>query len=197
MMSEPENGGKTTSSDEILVDLGGGRNPLPGHINVDPRSTLDEVDHYGTASDLPFEDGTVDRIHGNSIVPHIKDMNSAMEEFYRVLKPGGELILKATHGHSTGIIADPDHYSWSWTSATPSWYSKQSEFSYYSDASFEIVDVEVIGWLRPERWWLRPGSYLFGKLIDSINPDLADELMKIPFAGGKVIARWRKPKSES
>jgi SAM-dependent methyltransferase len=178
--------------DRLLVDVGGGRNPLPGHVNVDPRPDLAEVDYEGTASDLPFEDESVDRIHGNSIVPHIKDLNVAMEEFHRVLKPGGELVLKATHGHSTGIVQDPDHYSWSWTSRTPSWYDEGSEFDYYSEATFELIDVTVEGWCRPTRPWLRPVSYLFGQVIDAVAPDIADELMKLPFAGGRVAATWRK-----
>jgi len=178
----------------LIVDVGGGRDPLPGHINVDPRAdTLDEADLPGTATDLPFEDGSVARLHGNSIVPHIDDLNAAMEEFHRVLEPGGELVLKATHAHSTGIVADPDHRSWSWTSETPSWYDTESEFDYYSDAELELVEVEVVGWLRPYREWLRPASFLFKQVIRFADDDLADELMKLPFAGGRVIARFRKP----
>lgn len=179
--------------DELCVDVGGGHEPLPGYVNVDPRDGLDEVDEWGTASNLPFEDSTVDRIHGNSIIPHIKDLNEAMDEFHRILKPGGELILKATHAHATMIVADPDHNSWSWTSDTPAWYDRDSEWTYYSDAEFDLVDVEVIGWLRPYRWWLRPASFAYGKLIDLVKPDIADELMKMPFAGGRVIAIWQKP----
>jgi hypothetical protein len=115
-----------------------------------------------------------------------------MEEWYRVLEPGGELELAATHAHSTGIVADPDHHSWSWTSDTPGWYDRESEWSYYSDTEFELVDVSVVGWLRPYRWWLRPPSWVFGKVIDHVATDIADELMKLPFGGGRVRARWVK-----
>lgn len=181
------------TTERTAVDVGGGQHPLPGHINVDPRDDLEGVDHWGTASDLPFEDESVDRLHGNSIIPHIHDLNEAMEEFHRVLKPGGELVLKATHAHSTGIVADPDHYSWSWTSDTPGWYDRGSEWDYYSEAELDLVDVEVEGWLRPYRWWLRPASFAFGELVDAVGDDIADELMKLPFAGGRVIATWRKP----
>lgn len=174
------------------VDVGGGRDPLPGHVNVDPRD-LPEVDETGTASDMPFDDEMLSHIHGNSIVPHIDNLNAAMDEFHRVLEPGGTLVLKATHANSTGIFQDPDHNSWSWTARTPEWYDRDSEFSYYSDAEFVLESVEVTGFARPERWWLRPLSWLFGHVIDIVSPEVADELLKLPFAGGRVVARWRKP----
>lgn len=178
-------------TESLRLDLGGGKDPLPGHVNVDLRE-LPEVDIVASADDLPFDDGSVDRIHANSLIPHIHDLNQAMEEWHRVLKPGGELELAATHAHSTGIVADPDHYSWSWTSDTPGWYDRSSEWAYYSDTEFKLVDVSVVGWLRPHREWLRPPSWAFGKLIDLVEPDLADELMKLPFAGGRVRAVWKK-----
>lgn len=176
---------------EIALDLGGGREPQPGHLNVDLRGA-EHVDIVATATDLPFEADSVDRIHANSLIPHIDDLNQAMDEWWRVLKPGGELELAATHAHSTGIVADPDHHSWSWTSETPGWYDHRSSWDYYSKSRFELLDVKVVGWFRPYRWWLRPLSYVYGEIIQSVEADVADELMKFPFAGGRVRARWKK-----
>lgn len=176
--------------DKVKLDIGGGRDPLPGHINVDLR-TLPEVDVQAAADDQPFADNSVTRVHANSLVPHLPDLNVAVAEFSRVLEPGGELVLKATHANSTGIRDDPDHHNWSWTSPTPGWYDVDSEWAYYHDAVLELVDVEVVGWMRPYRWWLRPASWLFGQLIDAVEPDMADELVKLPLAGGRVIAKWR------
>lgn len=179
----------------LKLDLGGGKDPLEDHVNVDLRE-LPEVDIIASADDLPFADESVDRIHANSLVPHIPDLNTAMEEWSRVLKPGGELELAATHAHSTGIVADPDHYSWSWASDTPGWYDHNSEWAYYSDASLKLENVEVVGWLRPHREWLRPASWAFGEVIDRVGNDIADELMKLPLAGGRVRAVWRRTGSE-
>lgn len=191
-MTQSQSVRQTTSSESVKVDLGGGKDPLEDHINVDLRD-LSEVDIVAEADDLPFDDGSVDRIHANSLIPHMPDLNKAMEEWSRVLKPGGELELAATHAHSTGIVADPDHYSWSWASDTPGWYDRGSEWAYYSDASLELENVDVVGWLRPHREWLRPASWAFGQVLDRVEPDIADELMKLPFAGGRVIAHYRKP----
>lgn len=175
----------------IMLDLGGGKDPLAEHINVDLRN-LPDVDVVATADDLPFADESIDRIHANSLVPHIKDMNKAMTEWSRVLAPGGELELAATHANSSGIVSDPDHYNWSWTSRTPGWYDIGSEWEYYSDTTLRLESVDVVGWFRPERWWLRPQSWLFGILIDTVSNEVADELMKLPFAGGRVRAQWQK-----
>lgn len=178
-----------STDSEMKVDVGGGKHPLPEHVNIDLRD-LDEVDHVAPASELPFPDNSAARIHANSLVPHVEDLNEVMEEFSRVLEPGGELVLKATHANSTGIRADPDHSLWSWTSDTGDWYDVENEFAYYSAAHLRLVDVEVVGWLRPHRQWLRPASWAFGKLIDCVGDDIADEMMKLPFAGGRVTARW-------
>lgn len=175
---------------QIKIDIGGGREPRPGHVNVDLRQ-IPEVDLMADAATLPFADNSIDHIHANSLVPHIPDLNQAMEELSRVLSPGGTLVLRATHAHSTGIVADPDHSNWSWTSETPKWYDNNSSFSYYSDTSLELVDVRVRGWARPERPWIRPFGWAFKQLIKHVSPEVADELIGLPFAGGRVKATWR------
>lgn len=44
--------------------------------------------------DLPFEDNTYDMILCNHVLEHIPDDTKAMQELYRVLKPGGMAILQ-------------------------------------------------------------------------------------------------------
>lgn len=178
-------------SESVNLDLGAGKDPLSDHLAVDLRAT-DETDILASADNLPFADETVDRIHANSLLPHLDDYSTAFEEWNRVLKPGGELEVAATHAHSTGIIQDADHSSWSWTSETPAYFDMDHSFSYYTDISLELVSCDVVGWARPDREWLRPWSWLFGKIVDSVDPQIADELMKLPFSGGRVRAIYQK-----
>jgi SAM-dependent methyltransferase len=47
----------------------------------------------GDALDLPFEDGTFDRVIASEVLEHIPDDMTAMAELLRVLKPGGRLAV--------------------------------------------------------------------------------------------------------
>ena len=184
------------NSEAINLDIGGGRDPKKDHLNIDLRETP-EVDIVAPAQDLPIPDRSVDRIHCNSLIPHLPDTFAAFQEWSRVLKPGGKLIVKATHANSTGIRDDADHQHYSWTSETPKYFSGDI-FEYYGGVdALELDDIEVVGWLRPYRSWLRPPSWLFGKWIDFAKNDMADELMKLPLAGGRVIAYYHRTDEKS
>ncbi|PSP72828.1 hypothetical protein BRC86_11410 [Halobacteriales archaeon QS_3_64_16] len=175
----------------LLLDVGGGRNPEPEHLNVDLRS-IPEVDIIAAADELPISDETIDRVHVNSLVPHLNDYNRAFEEWSRVLKPGGDLIVAATHAHSTGIVQDADHRSWSWTSETPAYFDHEHPFAYYNKTELDLIECDVVAWARPDRKWLYPWSWAFSQTVKRITPEVADELMKLPFSGGRVRARYRK-----
>lgn len=174
----------------MKLDIGGGKHPQPGHLNVDLRA-IPEVDVQASATELPFPDDSAERIHCNSLIPHLEDLNEAFAEWSRVLEPGGELVVKATHGHSTGIIADADHNHWSWTSESPRYFGDDFEYEYYNETDLRLMESVVVGWLRPERWWLRAPSWAFKHLIKRVSNEVADELMKLPFAGGRVVARYK------
>lgn len=47
------------------------------------------VDIKADICDLPFDDDAFDIIFCNHVLEHIQDDNKAMQELYRVLKPGG------------------------------------------------------------------------------------------------------------
>ena len=51
-----------------------------------------DLDVDGTATDaedLPYEDDTFDLVCGHAVLHHIPDLDLAMREVMRVLKPGG------------------------------------------------------------------------------------------------------------
>jgi SAM-dependent methyltransferase len=61
---------------------------------------LDKVSDYnpdivGDIHHLPFEDNTVDAIICMAVLEHVEDPKKAVEEIYRVLKPGGYCFLNA------------------------------------------------------------------------------------------------------
>ena len=54
---------------------------------------MGNVDHKVDVCDLPFQDNSYDFLCASHVLEHIEDDELAIEEFYRVLKPGGIAIL--------------------------------------------------------------------------------------------------------
>ncbi len=100
---------------DCIIDVGGGLGRLTPHYAphftrpflVDPSSvqlersqktTADAYPHVsflqGTAENLPFPDASTDVVVCVRVSHHIPDMTKPIEEFSRVLKPGGYLILE-------------------------------------------------------------------------------------------------------
>ena len=51
--------------------------------------------YFDEAAQLPFADGVFDVVMANHILYHVPDMESAIAEMKRVLKPGGHLLCFA------------------------------------------------------------------------------------------------------
>ncbi|QHI38547.1 Demethylrebeccamycin-D-glucose O-methyltransferase [Kordia antarctica] len=58
--------------------------------------------------DLPFEDNSFDTILCNHVLEHIPDDTKAMQELYRVLKPGGMAILQIPQDLDREITFEDD-----------------------------------------------------------------------------------------
>jgi len=66
--------------------------PNLDYTTTDLNSPLADV--KADICDLPFKDNTYDFIMCNHVLEHIPDDTKAMQEIYRVLKPGGTAILQ-------------------------------------------------------------------------------------------------------
>src|SRR3989344_315667 len=95
---------KELAKENYIVDVGGGhpfqkrlakyRDLFAGKKYL----TMDSAPEYGPdvvgdAHGLPFQDSTVGAILSISVFEHLHDPKKAAEEVYRVLKPGGKLLL--------------------------------------------------------------------------------------------------------
>ena len=58
------------------------------------------VDVKADICDLPFEDNSFDMIFCNHVLEHIEDDHKAMQELYRVLKPGGMGVFQIPQDYS-------------------------------------------------------------------------------------------------
>ena len=47
----------------------------------------------GNAENLNFPDNEFDLVFSNSVLEHVKNPKKALQEMYRVIKPGGKLLV--------------------------------------------------------------------------------------------------------
>jgi SAM-dependent methyltransferase len=124
------------------LDFGGGENSLYRNllncisyksINIDP--TIKPTWLIEVGSGLPCSDQSFDTVISLNTLEHIYKPYPILEEFYRVLKPGGEVLLSTPflfpiHGH-------PDDFF----RPTPSWYRHA-----LLECGFINIDVHPLSW---------------------------------------------------
>lgn len=92
--------------DALLVDLGCGGGLLAPHVegyrhvgvDLSPSAAVVARRHgvevvQGDVSALPFKDGVADVVVAGEIFEHVPDLETAVAEAARVLRPGGTLVL--------------------------------------------------------------------------------------------------------
>jgi SAM-dependent methyltransferase len=81
-------------SDRIRLNIGADRTQISGFLSVDFNEAV-HPDVLAEATALPFEDDTVDEIYASHVLEHLTwhEGMKALKEWYRVLKPGGQLTV--------------------------------------------------------------------------------------------------------
>jgi len=92
-----------------VLDVGSGSRPryrgffkkCTEYVKLDIEGVAD-VDVTGSAESIPLPDESFDSIVSTQVIGDVYDLRKAFSEFYRVLKPGGVLLL-------TEAFMDPHH----------------------------------------------------------------------------------------
>jgi SAM-dependent methyltransferase len=63
-------------------------------INLDISSSVIDVDIIGDAHFLPFKDSSFDIVYSIAVLEHLKRPWAAADEIFRVLHPGGHVVLE-------------------------------------------------------------------------------------------------------
>ena len=127
-----------------ILDVGCGINKFPGAIGIDRNAStradvLCDLDHLP----YPFRDASFDKVHASHVIEHVSDVIKTMEEFHRLLRPGGEVFIATPHYTDFSSFCDPTH-RWHLTSFSLRYFTeKEFGFGYYSQARFEEVSVRV------------------------------------------------------
>lgn len=96
-------------SEGLELNLGCGRNPEPGWLNVDERAGFGIDVTADLELSLPWSDNSVKKIRMIHVFEHIKNTLGLMEELHRVAKPNAILLMKLPYGSSDAAWEDPTH----------------------------------------------------------------------------------------
>lgn len=79
----------------ISLNVGAGRQALPGYVNLDRFPTSRDVLYWDFRKRLPLSDGSVRHVHCEHFIEHLErhEALALLGEFRRVLEPGGTVRL--------------------------------------------------------------------------------------------------------
>ena len=166
-----------------ILDVGCGINKRPGAIGIDrnPASRADalvDLDRFP----YPFRDSSFDELQAVHVIEHVTDVLKTMEEFHRLVRAGGEVIIVTPHYTDFSSFCDPTH-RWHLNSFSMRYFGEDhGGFGYYSRVRFSESSVHVkllalwryLGlewlinaWPRLRRWWEYYLCYIVrGKVIE-------------------------------
>jgi len=127
-----------------ILDVGCGINKLPGSIGIDRNSraradVLCDLDHFP----YPFRDSSFDRLQAIHVIEHLADVLRTMEEFHRLVRPGGTVLLATPHYTDFSSFCDPTH-RWHLNSFSFRYFGDDNAgYGYYSTARFREKKVHV------------------------------------------------------
>jgi SAM-dependent methyltransferase len=127
-----------------ILDVGCGVNKLAGAIGIDrnPRTRADvlvDLDHIP----YPFRDNSFDRLQAVHVIEHVSDVIKAMEEFHRLVRPGGVIFLATPHYTDFSSFCDPTH-RWHLNSYSFRYFGADNAgYGYYSTARLRERKVRL------------------------------------------------------
>ncbi len=127
-----------------ILDVGCGINKYPGAVGVDnnPRSRADvlaDLDHIP----YPFRDNSFDQLRAVHVIEHVADVVRSMEEFWRLVRPGGLVVIVTPHYTDFSSFCDPTH-RWHLNSFSLRYFGEDhGGFGYYSAVRFRERKVRV------------------------------------------------------
>ncbi len=95
---------------------------------------------HGEMEDMPFPDGSFDAVISNCVINLSPDKSSTYEEIYRILKPGGSMLISdivSKEELPEEIKDDPE----AWSECIGGAIEKEKYLDMIKDAGFEKIDV--------------------------------------------------------
>lgn len=123
------------------LNLGCGEDKKEGYINLDRQGMVrPDVMHDLNVLPYPFPDNTFDLVEASHILEHLDKPLSVMAEINRLLKPGGELIVKVPHFSRGFTHAEHTH---GFDITFPLYFNQKFTKSGYFGIDFVLVKREL------------------------------------------------------
>ncbi len=127
-----------------VLDVGCGIKKYPGAIGVDRNTNtaadvIADLDHIP----FPFRDNSFREVRAIHVIEHVGNVIGLMEEFHRLLKPGGRAFIVTPHYTDFSSFCDPTH-RWHLNSFSLRYFGEDhGGFGYYSAARFREISTRV------------------------------------------------------
>ncbi len=127
-----------------VLDVGCGINKYPGSIGLDrnPNTQADvlaDLDHIP----FPFCDSSFREVRAIHVIEHVSDVIRTVEEFYRLLMPGGRAVIVTPHYTDFSSFCDPTH-KWHLNSFSLRYFGEDhGGYAFYSSARFREISTRV------------------------------------------------------
>jgi SAM-dependent methyltransferase len=124
--------------------VGCGLNKRPGAIGIDrnPASRADvlcDLDRFP----YPFADSAFGRLVAIHVIEHVDDVMRTMEEFHRLVAPGGSVRIETPHYTDFSSFCDPTHRHHLTSFSLRYFGEDHGGFGYYTAAKFREISVRV------------------------------------------------------
>lgn len=139
------------ASEHERLNLGCGEDYRDGWCNVDAIAAVDP-DYQLNLNEQPwpFPDGSFEYVLCSHVLEHLDDLEMALGECARILKPGG--YLKVHHPIGLDMQADADHnkqHEWDWE--TPKMLCGKRHWDH--DCGLAVVGRDVNLWAQKPGIW--------------------------------------------
>ncbi len=111
-------------------------------MDRNPASRADvlcDLDHFP----YPFADNSFDRVLAIHVIEHVTDVIGAMQEFHRLVRPGGTVRIETPHYTDFSSFCDPTHRSHLNSYSFRYFGEDHGGFGYYTQARFREISVRV------------------------------------------------------
>ncbi len=123
------------------LNLGCGESKKDGYVNLDWQPLTDaEIIHDLNKFPYPFADNELDLVEAYHILEHLDKVFLAIKEIHRILKPGGQLLVKVPHFSRGFTHAEHSH---GFDVTFPLYFNKNFTKSGFFGVEFELRKMKM------------------------------------------------------